>query len=356
MKNFSNSQRQSLKKTGRKYNVLIFLLCFLEMSLINCGAFQNPEQNTDIDLSPPVFKHLIPTSRETILLTFNEPTFISTSYITIKPDLAVTEIIESGNDVRLSVSSQTPGIEYTLTATCMDENENSLQFLVTFYGYNPDIPELIINEFITKGSSTHPDLMEIKVIEEGNMGGITCYQGTYSDWESRLIFPSFTVRKGDFILVHFKPLGTADEIDETDASDISGGLDASPEAYDFWVPGGSGISGNNGVLTIYDYPGGTIIDGVLYSNRTSGSDDTYMGFGSRKVMEQAGELESAGEWIPRGSKIRPEDGINPDNSTATRSLCRNRENADTNTNRDWHIVPTKKSSFGEENCEELYSK
>jgi hypothetical protein len=154
--------------------------------------------------------------------------------------------------------------------------------------------------------------------------------------------------------VHFKPRGVPGEVDETGSTDVSGGLDASPDAYDFWVTGGTGLSGNNGVLTLYTSPNGTLADGLLYSNRTSESDDTYLGFGSKKVMERALELAAQQGWDAGGPRIRPEDGINPEDSTSTRSMCRNTQGDDTNTKDDWHIVPTRGSTFGEENSDEVY--
>ena len=142
-------------------------------------------------------------------------------------------------------------------------------------------------------------------------------------------------------------------VNETAEKDLSGGLDASYTAFDFWVNGGTGLSGNNGVITLLDRPGGSILDGVLYSNRTSQSDEKYLGFGTLTAMERALELEEMKGWICEENRVRPEDAVNPDGSTATRSLCRKRE-LDTNSRNDWYIVPTRHASFGKENSEEEY--
>jgi hypothetical protein len=249
-----------------------------------------------------------------------------------------------------------------------DEAKNSLHFLARFYGFNGDVPDLLINEFTTRGTGNHPDAVELYVVRGGNMGGVVLYEGTPGNCDDRLVFPAFEVASGDFLVVHFKPEGIAGEIDETTATDLSGGLDASDRAYDFWVPEGAGISGNNGVVSCYDRPGGLVLDGVLYSNRSSASDEKYWGFGTRDSWERAQELAADGGWLITGARVRPEDAVDPEGSTGTRSICRSpaavpAESAtgndppplDTDSAADWYIVPTLGFTFGEENSDEIYS-
>ena len=105
--------------------------------------------------------------------------------------------------------------------------------------------------------------------------------------------------------MHFKPSGDPGEVDETLDMAGSAGLDASPSAFDFWVPGGDGLGGNNGVLSLYERPGGAMLDGVLYSNRTSESDELYGGFGTADTLFRARELVSDGGWKIAGEQRRP---------------------------------------------------
>jgi hypothetical protein len=97
------------------------------------------------------------------------------------------------------------------------------------------------------------------------------------------------------------------------------------------------------------------MDGVLYSNRTSQSDESYRGFGSAQTLARAEELAQAGGWKSAGTRVSPEDAVNPDGSTGTRSICRQSSSADTDSFEDWHIVPTRKASFGAENSDEVYT-
>ncbi len=160
--------------------------------------------------------------------------------------------------------------------------------------------------------------------------------------------------EGVFILVHWKPSGDPAELNETEDMAASRGFDASDIAWDLWVADGRGLPGNNGVLSLYDRPGGICLDGVLYSNRTSQSDESYRGFGSVETLNRAEELVLDGGWKPAGARVSPEDAVSPEGSTGTRSICRQSSGADTDSAEDWHIVPTRKATFGAENSDEVY--
>ena len=253
--------------------------------------------------------------------------------------------------------SQQAGTKYVIEAAVSDSTGNSMSFLVPFYGFNAELPDLLINEFTTQGSTTHPDMVELLITGAGNTAGLYIVEGTTDYPEEGIILPSCITEGGDYILIHFKPQGIPEEINEDgELLDASGGYDVSPEARDFWVPGGTGLSGNNGVIAVYSAPGGRLLDAVLYSNRTSGSDENYAGFGSLRMLDKTIQLKEEGGWIGTGEEgaLRPEDAINPDDSTATRSICRASEPVDTGTSADWHIVPTSSSTFGTLNTDEVY--
>ncbi|MBN1696295.1 MAG: hypothetical protein JW881_02170 [Spirochaetales bacterium] len=321
---------------------------------LGCGPFQHVRDDADIDICPPLFLELITNEPDKVRLVFDEPVHVDTESVSLDHGLSVKEIGSVNTDIIFTIEDQMAGKEYCLDARFEDDYGNSVHLIIRFYGYNPSLPHLIINEFITEGSKTHPDLVELKVLEAGNMGGIVFYEGTPSFWEHRLVFPAFSVGKGDFILIHMKPEGLETEIDESGDKGLSGGLDASATAFDFWVRDGDGIANSNGVITLYSSPGGDILDGVLYSSRNSSSDERYLGFGTRKVMEWVMELQIHEGWKGREESIRPEDGVDPTDSTTTRSICRDKNGVDSDTSSDWHIVPTRMSSFGEDNCEERY--
>jgi hypothetical protein len=335
----------------------------LALSLCTCcGPIADMRERLDPDLIPPLLLGVRTLNADQLELTFDEPPLCRPEDLAVEPFLEVLSVQSDDCRLVIQIGSQTPGLPYQLEAVVEDEAGNGLHFLAMFYGFNGEVPRLLINEFTTRGTGNHPDAVELKVMEGGNMGGVVLYEGTPANHDDRLIFPAFNVDSGEFLIVHFKPEGIPEEIDETSAKDLSGGLDASDQAYDFWIPEGAGISGNNGVLSLYDRPGGEILDGVLYSNRTSDSDESYGGFGTLDSWERAQELVADSGWIIAGEQARPEDAVSPEDSTGTRSICRSAGSAaaadiasvDTDTASDWHIVPTLGFTFGEENSDEIY--
>jgi hypothetical protein len=318
-----------------------------------CGPLADLRDRLEPDLKPPVLLGLRARGLS-LELDFDEPPLCGPDRVRAVPALEFSEVRSEDNRLCLTCPAQAAGQRYLVEMEVADARGNLLELAVELYGFNPAAPRLRINEFTTQGSDTHPDLVELLATGGGSMAGLALYQGTAGSWDNRLVFPDFQVRSGDYILVHFKPQGLSEERDEPGDPELSGGLDASPSAYDFWVPGGTGLSGNNGVLSLYDRPGGELRDGVLYSNRTSASDSQYRGFGSAATLARAEELAREGGWIAAGEAIRPEDSVNPEGSTATRSLCRSSDSLDSDTAADWHIVPTRGSTFGTVNSDERY--
>ncbi len=320
-----------------------------------CGPIPDYRTLVEVDLHPPEFLGALARDSRRVVLRFDETVVALPKSVSLTPNVDIESV--RGEDCELVVtlsSNQAVGTAYAIEASVEDTCGNSTSVITSFYGFNPDVPALLINEFITQGSTTHPDLVELLVLESGNTAGMCLYEGMPGNWDNRIVLPSIDVEAGDYLLVHFKPQGLAEEIDEVELTDLSGGLDASLAAYDLWVERGDGLSGNNGVLSLFRCPGGDIIDAVVYSNRTSDSDSNYGGFGSRDVYERVLELEPSGQWKRNGAHIAPEDAVDPDPSTATRSMCRGSNAGDSDSRADWHITPTSGSTFGEVNSDEVY--
>ena len=335
----------------KHYTILVILLCLHISSCSNPPAFMEIQKTPD--LIPPQLQDF-QVKNQGIFLSFDEKPIFDSNNIRISPKLTISDISIDDHQLEISLDNQIPGIEYQLLLVVADSKGNSQNLMLSFYGFNPKLPNLIINEFTTQGSSKHPDLVEILILEPGNIGGLCFYEGTKNNWKQRFIFPSVELNKGDFLILHTKPQGIAQEINEIQSPEQSEGLDVSDEAYDFWLNQGKGLGGNNGVLTLYSSPSGQLIDGVLYSNRRSQSDTKYKGFGSRRLLEQAKELVDCDGWNTKDGEIRPEDAINPDKSTATRSMGRIPGQSDMNVKTDWIIVDTREASFGYKNSIKAY--
>ncbi len=339
---------------------LFIAITAVSIAISACGPIENFTNNfadmEEIDLTPPSLTGFSVVDSKCIVMSFDEDVKVEAGKLIIEPSLGVTDIHIEDNTIRVSTEKQETGKRYSIVGEVTDLKGNSNSFIKDFYGHNGHLPRLLINEFTTRGSGRHPDFVELFVTEGGNMGGINLLNGTLTNWKNRLIFPAFTVESGDYIIVHFKPTGGEDEIDETIRKDQSGGYDSSPEAFDFWVEGGTGLSGNNGVLSLYESPEGILMDGVIYSNRTSDSDSRYGGFGLATTLVRARELADSGGWYYSGESIAPEDAVNPEGSTGTRSICRNSNSADTDRKADWHIVPTRGATPGSANRDDIYSR
>ena len=342
-------------KTGLSVCIGICAAACLSGCVSACAPGAIGQMGTPEALFPPVFERLETGDSRTITLSFDKEAALLEPP-EVSPALPVSSAASDGSDIIVTFDEdQEAGTEYLLSGTVADAEGNRMRLIVPFYGYNPNPPSVLLNEFTTQGSSAKPDCVELAVIRGGNTAGLCVYQGTRNSFTDRKILPPIAVAAGDFVIIHWKPQAVSDEKDETTDKGESGGLMSSGDAWDLWVQGGTGLSGNNGVLTLYSSPTGHLLDGVLYSNRTSGSDTNYAGFGSQSVYERALELAEEEGWAVSGDSIAPEDGINPDDSTATRSMCRASASADTNSAADWHIVPTGKASFGAVNSDEVYT-
>ena len=255
-----------------------------------CGTGGSFYDFADADLKPPVLLSVKVPDARTLVFEFDEAVSPVEDAFRLSPPLGI-EAMDAGTGdplLRLSFGQdQEPGVEHLIEGAVEDEAGNSLTFAIPFFGRNDRLPAMVINEFITRGSGSHPDLVEILCSTGGNPAGACLFSGTPGEWESRFVFPAMEVSAGDFFLVHFRPQGIEEERTETDDPAASGGYDASAAAWDFWVKDGTGLPGNNGALTLAESPHGGILDAVLYSDRSTASDDRYRGFGSTSVLRMA---------------------------------------------------------------------
>ncbi len=347
--------RLQFKCNTKAAYMLLFIIILSALWLSNCTPVTDSRVLLKEDLSPPVFLALDVNDSHTVSLQFNEDIEYCPNSYSCSPGLSLSMAHTHKQNLTINLKDEMePGTEYKLECTVEDATHNTHTVLACFYGFNPDIPSICLNEITTQGSSTHPDKVELLVQDDGNTAGLCLFDGTRDFCRQSKILPPINVKSGDYIVVHFKPVGTDDEIDETDSQHQCRADDSVMGAWDLWVKDGKGLSGNNGVVTVYSHSNGDLLDGFLYSNRTSESDEDYRGFGSDDTMNRADQLWLQDGWKAAGRLIVPEDAVNPDDSTATRSMCRSPGAEDTDTSADWYIVDTSESSFGAENSTVLY--
>ncbi|TVQ36188.1 MAG: hypothetical protein EA384_14950 [Spirochaetaceae bacterium] len=331
-------RRRSARRVRRAALGPALLVPVTVLLLSGCTPLQDFAEATAADITPPRFVALSVTDATTLRVTLDKPALPVANGLAIAPPLGEISAHGEGLDLVLQTEHPAdPGAAYLLEGTVEDQAGNSLRFLLRFFGHNPHLPQLLINELNPRGSGNNPETVELIALSEGNLAGITLYNGSAADWDSKLILPSLAVSAGQFVLVHFRPHAPAHA-----------------EAANFWVPDGSGLPTNNGVVSLYAFPGGDILDAVIYTNRTSQSDERYRGFGSTRMLRRVDEVVAGGAWLIEGSQARPEDAVDITHSTATRSLNRSSSSADSNSRSDWHIVPTRGSTFGSVNSDEVH--
>ena len=324
--------------------------------VVACGKVPSLRTVIEPDLTPPLLRGIEVPDRRSIAISFSEPAVLEDGSLIIEPPLALDGVAYDGAHMLLSVAEQTAGAEYKLDAVVTDERGNGLGMTARFHGHNGDVPALLITELTTRGTRTRPDRIELVALSAGDLGGVTLYDGTPGNHRHRLVFPSIPVEPGDFLVVHCVSTGDPAEVDETASKAGSGHPQASEDAYDLWLPEGQGLSGNNGVVSLYSRPDGELMDGVIYSDRTSDSDERYRGFGTRRMLERVDELVAAGGWQVAGEMARPEDAVDSNDTTSTRSIARGSGHADTDSRADWHITPTRGATFGGLNTDEVFSR
>lgn len=322
--------------------------------IAGCAPLEDTLYFADQDFTPPSMISLEVTGPTSIVARFSEVTTAERAFVS--SELGEVSVSQAGPELTFETErAGEVGRPYQLEAVVTDEAGNTMSFVETVYGYNPAVPEVLINELTTQGSSTHPDVVELRLLSHGNLGGLTLYAGAPAEYDARIVFPDVELPADSYVVVHFKPEGIPEEIDELEDPTASGGLDATDTGWDFWVEDSSGISGNNGAVSLYDQPGAGLLDAVIYSNRTSASDERYRGFGSKKALAMVDGVAADGGWVAAGAQVAPEDAVDPEDSTATRSMNRKRSPEDTDTAADWHIVPTSGYTFGAPNNDEEYA-
>jgi hypothetical protein len=326
----------------KRCNCFASIIGITALSIMLCACQAEPQRQifnvlSGKDRVPPVLLGVKAESSNIIVCSFNEPVYSTSQKPSFNADIEVVSITMHGKEMHLLLNkSIAPGTYVKISSNVKDAMGNTLRYSATCWGKNEDLPSLIINEFTTKGSGNNPDRVEILATSAGNIAGATFYDGIGDLYDSTFTFPSVQVEAGDFLVLYF-------------------GKDP-PEQDSFgFLAGDVGLGSNNGVLTLYENPGGNLIDAVLYSNRTSESDTTFSGFGTAKVQQRVALLQSSGLWKSiQGAELKPESAIDSTYSTATRSMSRKLGSEDTDTKNDWHVVQTGKASFGFINASESH--
>ena len=336
----------------KNHNVLFFIA--LTTVFVSCSPWEAIPPLEPTDLESPVFLGAA-SGPDGLELRFDEAVRTAGPAPVTDPPLSLNGVHAEETTLFLEFGDPPdPGIRYLADLTVTDGRGNALSLIVPFWGHNPDLPDLVINEVGPQGSGSHPDAVELLVRGDGDLAGLALYIGTRDSPEGRYVFPSRPVEAGVIVIVHCRPEGQAEERDETgDDPSASGGLLSHPTAWDFWLEEPCGIPGSNGAVTIYDSPTEPLRDAVIWTVRPSDPEDRYRGWTSASVR-WADDIGAAGAWHFSVAALMPGDAVDARAVTSTRTLCRDSGGTDSDGAEDWHTVPTRGSSFGEPNSDEVH--
>jgi hypothetical protein len=311
------------------------------------------------DLRPPAVVDWRSSAARELLIVFDEAVRAEAADFSCAEDVGVSAVASGadGRELVITLSrDQAPGEAFSLSGLAFDLHGNATSFILPFWAYNPSPALLVINELGTVASASHPDAVEFFAKGAGSLAGLAFYVGLRGDYDHRYVFPHCEVAAGDYIVLHLRPQGIEGERDELFDKAASAGLDALPEAWDFWYrEGGGGLPDKNGAVSLYDTPGGSIMDALLYSDRGGSADERYGGFGTASFQARATALIEAGAWSKAAEQARPGDCASSLGITSTRTLNRASDSGDSDHRDDWHIAPTSGISLGRVNGDEAYS-
>ncbi|MDR2587851.1 MAG: hypothetical protein LBC67_00335 [Spirochaetales bacterium] len=331
---------------------LTFTAC-LEESWESFTAFDSEE------LRPPRLGKVVGTEGGILEAHFDKAAWIDAGSLALYPGLVVTGVEDGVPVVKIHLQEGgQPGHRYTLEASVRDERGNTCSFLYHFYGHNPRIPRMVINE-VALGSPTTRSytFVEIALLTAGNMGGVNIFQGTKSHADKSFMFPPFEVAGGDYILVHFNTIEAEGEVNETTDKTSASGKGASATAWDFWLTASGNLSKDNNVISLYTNPEGELIDALVYTTRRYEAGMKYNGFGTSLMQNKVNEVISEAGWRTGGAEPFPEDAFDQTGATTvSRPICRDSLSRDTNSAADWHVVPTGSQTPGAANSNEVYER
>ena len=277
-------------------------------------------------------------SEEEIEFTFSRS--VTIKKINFHPDYSVASI-ENGSTVKVMLQDKTePGKLITVDLLAEDENKNTINVLASFRGKNNRMPQLLINELCTEyanaAAGRKSEFIEFKMQSDGNLGAMRVFiiGNTNAARETIFEFSPVEVKRGDYVVLHLRTYDL-DNIDEygTNLAE-SGGVNASPTARDFWIPGQTKLFHKTAMVYVLDQDDKVLTAVMLCENPNVPWPKDYFTETAQFLFEQ-GAWKSA-----NGVTCLPSDAIPSTGTTNTRTICRDETVPNTNSAADWYITAT----------------
>jgi len=335
--------------------------CFLLVGVcILLGSCSTPETPTAAQMlggssSALVYLNCRAVSQEEVEFTFSRP--VTIKYINFEPKLEV-DSVENGSTVKVKLKEKSgSGKLITTDILAEDEKKNTVNVLVSFRTRNDRMPDLVINEICTESASAaagkKEEFIEFKTKTAGNLGAMRVVINGNSNAAKQTIyeFSPVDVKKDEYIVLHLRTYNSASKDEYTNALDESVGINASPTARDFWIPGEAKLIHKTSMVYVLDQDD-KVIDAVILS-------ETQDNWWTKDYFAETAEfLFDAGAWkSPDGSVCGPKDAVASGKATNTRTICRDETVIKkTGTAKDWYVTDTSCATPGKPNNPKRYSK
>jgi len=320
--------------------------CFIILGVIVLGACSTGDAalNTLAVRSSSqalVFLNCRAVSENEIEFEFSQPVKITS--INFDPVLSV-DSLEDGSTVRVRLAqSVEPGILLTADLLAEDARKNTINVLVSLRSRNNRMPDLVINEICTEYSNPKAEFIELKMRSTGNLGAmrLVILGNTNAARKTTYEFLPVEVKKDEYVVLHLRTLDPSSKDEYGSNLSESGGIDSSPTARDFWIPGSGKLIHKTSVIYVLDQD-----DRVLAAAMISEEEgDTWQ----KDYFAEAAEfLFSQDAWkSPDGKVCRPSDAVISRRTTNTQTICRDEEKPEnTKTALDWYITARSSATPG----------
>jgi hypothetical protein len=279
------------------------------------------------------------------------------SQFTFDNGLTASAAVVAGRTVTLTTGAQAVATAYlaTIAASVTDLRGTPVAApgTASFTGFvTPAVVR--INE-VNANIASGCDLIELRVVADGSMTGFklterTGAAGVNGAGELSLTFPSFTVHKNDFIVVHMNsasttcnPGGATQETATTTdqpAATFAGNFDT---AFDFWSID-QGLTATNNVFALRD-AAGTIIDALFVTDVSSAP--------AAATLTSAGPVGVASQWSPAQATYDATsflaaavDDLNATAATVAGTSIQRVDDTDDNDKADWTTGAGAASTWG----------
>jgi hypothetical protein len=272
---------------------------------------------------------------------------VTVKTIDFYPETQVDSVV-NGSTVKVRLKEGTePGKLITADIVAEDEKSNTINVLVSLRTRNDRMPKLVINELCTEYSNASigrkAEYIEFKMMSAGNLGAMRVVIIGNSNAARQTIFEfsPVEVKNNEYVVLHlrtFEPSLSKDEYGSNLAE--SGGVNSSPTARDFWIPGITKLFHKTAFVYVLDQDD-NVLAAILLCERSD------LPWPKDYFFEAADFLFAKNAWTSSdGITYNPVDAIHSARTTNTRTICRNENVPNTNSSADWYITATNGATPG----------